>query len=74
MREKLKGPLDLSPLSPVECQMLEEIGLNENFQEESGPLLIDYNSPKLEGLLKTLVAEIRHPPRDPIETIEGITF
>lgn len=74
VREKLKGPLDLTSLTPVERQMLEEIGLNENFQEESGPLLVEYNSPKLDGLLKTLVAEIRHPPRDPVETIESITF
>lgn len=74
VRTKLKGPLNLTTLTPVERSLLEEVGITEEFQEESGPLLTDYNSPKLNEMLKTLVAEIRTPPRDPVETIESIIF
>lgn len=74
VRTKLKGPFNFSSYTQNELNMLQEIDINEDFQEQSGPLLVDYETPKLEEMLREVVAEISIPVKDPVEAINNITF
>lgn len=73
-RTKLKGPVDLKDYTTEEIQVLEEIDITEDFQEQSGPLLTEYETPKLNEMLRLIVAEIQIPVRDPVEATINITF